>query len=297
MILAPGERGEGFALLLRRCAAGGAACPAILMGIVNVTPDSFSDGGLFAQSAAAVAHGRAMAADGAAILDIGGESTRPSAQHVNLDEEAARVLPVIGGLAGTALLSIDTTKAEVADAALAAGAHIVNDIRGLQGDPAMADVAAQHGAGVIAMHNPGLLGSSSGTEGDPVAACLRFFEISIGIASRAGIKEDRLVLDPGFGFGKTVEQSLELLRRLPELVRFGFPIMVGTSRKSFIGKLLDREVSNRLAGTLATHVAATLAGAAILRVHDVAPHRDAVLMAAAIRSGGYPHLVNAQSSP
>ena len=174
----------------------------------------------------------------------------------------------------------------MADAALVAGAHIVNDVQGLQGDAALAEIAAAHGAGVAIMHNPGLTGSSRGTEGDPVAACLRFFEKSLAIAARAGVGADRIVLDPGFGFGKTVEQNLVLLARLEELSVLGMPLLVGTSRKSFIGKMLERDVSDRLAGTLTTGVIAAMAGAAILRVHDVAEHADAVRMVAAVRSAG-----------
>ena len=177
-------------------------------------------------------------------------------------------------------------KASVAAAALEAGAHIVNDIRGLQGDPDMAGVAASWGAGVVAMHNPGLLGSAEPLPGDPIGLCLRYFERSVEIARTAGIPADRIALDPGFGFGKSPEQSLELLARLHELAAAGFPLLVGTSRKSFIGKITGRELPDRLIGTLVTNVAAALAGAAIIRVHDVAEHADAMRMAAAIRAAG-----------
>jgi dihydropteroate synthase len=278
------DRGAGFARLLQRWRDGGRASPAIVMGIVNVTPDSFSDGGLFLDAEAAIAQGRRLAAEGAAILDIGGESTRGNATPVTEAEEKRRVLPVIEALAGgEALVSIDTMKATVAEAALHAGAHVVNDVRGLQGDPEIAPLAARHGAGVVAMHNPGVLGSTKALEGDPVAHCLRYFERTLDIARRAGISEDRIVLDPGFGFGKSQEQNLELLARLPELGALGFPILAGTSRKSFIGRAIGREMADRLIGTVATNVAAALAGAAIVRVHDVAEHVDAVRMAAAIR--------------
>jgi dihydropteroate synthase len=257
------------------------------MGIVNVTPDSFSDGGLFLDSEAAVAQGQRLAAEGAAILDIGGESTRGNATAVAADEEMRRVLPVVAALAGAeALISIDTMKASVAEAALKAGAHIVNDIRGLQGDLEIAAVAARYGAGIVAMHNPGVLGSTKPLEGDPVEHCRTYFARTIEIARRAGIAEDRIALDPGFGFGKSPEQNLELLARLPELVALGFPILVGTSRKSFIGKVTGRELSDRLIGTVVTNVAAALAGAAIVRVHDVAEHVEAMRMAAAIRQAG-----------
>jgi dihydropteroate synthase len=277
------NRGDGFARLLQRRRTGGDAAPALLMGVVNVTPDSFSDGGQFASPEAAIDQARRLAAEGAAIIDIGGESTRPGAERVGAQEEATRILPVIAALAGSDLLiSADTVKPSVADQALAAGAHIVNDVQGLQGDAGMAGVVAGHGAGVVVMHNPGLTGSSKGTQGDPVAVCLAFFEDSLAIAEKAGIAADRIVLDPGIGFGKTPEQNLALIARLPELLTLGRPVLIGASRKSFIGTLLDRPVGERLAGTLALHVAAALAGAAILRVHDVSEHYDAVRLAAAI---------------
>jgi dihydropteroate synthase len=193
---------------------------------------------------------------------------------------------VVGLRASGALISIDTMKAEVAEAAIAAGASIVNDIRGLQGDPELPKVAARHRAGAIAMHNPGLLGSSKPMEGDPVAGCLAYFERSLDIARKAGIPEDRIVLDPGFGFGKSLEQNLELLRRFGELTALGFPVLAGTSRKSFIGRVTGRENPERLVGSLVTNVAAAFAGAAIIRVHDVAEHVDAMRMAAAIAGAG-----------
>jgi dihydropteroate synthase len=281
------DRGAGFKRLLDAWRAGGLASAPIVMGIVNVTPDSFSDGGLFLDTEAAVAQGRRLAGEGAAILDIGGESTRGNATAVAADEEMRRVLPVVAALADSeALISIDTMKANVAEAALQAGAHIVNDIRGLQGDPEIAAVAARHGAGVVAMHNPGVLGSTKPLEGDPIEHCLTYFARTIDVARRAGIREDRIALDPGFGFGKSPEQNLELLARLPELVALGFPILVGTSRKSFIGKVTGRELPDRLIGTIVTNVAAALAGAAIVRVHDVADHVEAMRMATAIRQAG-----------
>jgi dihydropteroate synthase len=278
------DRGAPFAELLRDWREGGRKSAAIVMGIVNVTPDSFSDGGLFFDVRAAVAQGRKLASEGAAILDIGGESTRGNAEAVTADEELRRVLPVVSEVASTGtLISIDTMKPLVAAAVLEAGAHIVNDIRGLQGDPQIVEVAARHGAGIIVMHNPGLLGSSKPLPGDTVEACLSFFERSLEIARHAGVLEDRIVLDPGFGFGKSPEQNLELLARLPELGAIGFPLLVGTSRKSFIGKVTGRALDERLIGTVVTNVAAALAGAAIVRVHDVAEHVEAMRMAAAIR--------------
>jgi dihydropteroate synthase len=277
--------GDGFAALLRRWRGSGAA--PLIMGIVNVTPDSFSDGGLYLDRDAAVSHGRRLVEEGAEILDIGGESTRKDAVPVSEDEEKRRVLPVVEALRATdALISIDTMKASVAEAAIDAGAHIVNDIRGLQGDPDMAETAARHGAGLVAMHNPGVLGSTDPIRGDPIRACSRFFERTLAIARHAGVSEDRIVLDPGFGFGKAPEQNLEILARLSELDSLGFPLLVGTSRKSFIGKVTGRESSDRLIGTLVTSVVAALAGAAILRVHDVAAHVEAIQMAAAIRAAG-----------
>lgn len=277
------DRGSGFARMI-----GGwqPNLPALIMGIVNTTPDSFSDGGLFFDAGDALDQARGLLTDGADIVDVGGESTRPGAERVSEMEEIRRVVPVIERLSAESgvLISIDTVKPGVAEAAFAAGAHILNDVQGLQGDPALAGIAADHGAGVAVMHNPGLLGASSGTEGDPVDACLRFFETSLDFAGRAGVRSDRIVIDPGFGFGKSLEQNLALLGRLEELKVLGLPLMIGTSRKSFIGKLLDREVGDRLAGTLTTGVIAAMAGAAILRVHDVAEHVDAVRMVAAVRN-------------
>jgi dihydropteroate synthase len=281
--------GAGFAQLIARFGAGGRGAPPIVMGIVNVTPDSFSDGGLFLDRDAAIAAARAQIAAGAEIVDIGGESTRGNAVAVPEEEELRRVLPVVAALrSAEALISIDTMKAPVAAQAIAAGADIVNDIRGLQGDPRMAEVAARHGAGVVAMYNPGLLGSAKPIAGDPVAACLAFFERTLDIARRAGILEDRIVLDPGFGFGKAPEQNLELIARLDELAALGFPLLVGTSRKSFIGKVTGEAAPGRLVGTLATNVAAALAGAAIVRVHDVPEHVTAMKMTAAIRAAAPP---------
>src|SRR5689334_22371340 len=197
--------GDGFAAMLDSWRKAGAGRAPIVMGIVNVTPDSFTDGGLFFDADTARTHGAKLADEGAAILDIEGESTRGNATPVPADEEMRRVLPVIEGLRNrNPLISIDTMKAKVAEAAIAAGAHIVNDIRGLQGDPDLVRVAAEHGAGVIAMHNPGLLGSTMPMQGDPVAGCLAFFERSLENARRAGVAEDRIVLDPGFGFGKSL---------------------------------------------------------------------------------------------
>jgi dihydropteroate synthase len=279
--------GAHFATLLDRWRDGGAGRMPLVMGIVNVTPDSFSDGGLYYAADAAVAQGKRLVEEGAQILDIGGESTRKDAAPIGEDEEMRRVLPVIEALSATdALISIDTMKAAVAEAAIAVGAHIVNDIRGLQGDPGMADVAARHGAGVIAMHNRAVLGSSEPIAGDPIQDCLAFFERTLAIARKAGISEDRIALDPGFGFGKSPEQNLEILARFGELNALGFPVLSGTSRKSFIGRVTGRESAERLVGTLTTSVVSALGDAAILRVHDVAEHVEAMRMTAAIRAAG-----------
>jgi dihydropteroate synthase len=279
--------GSGFAAMLRSWRDAGPGKAPIIMGIVNVTPDSFSDGGAFADADRAIRQGLRLVAEGADILDIGGESTRKGATPVAAREEMRRVLPVIEGLAGAGVpLSIDTMKAEVAEAAIGAGATIVNDVRGLQGDAAMAAVAARFGAGVVAMHNPAILGSAIPLPGDPIAACRRYFERSLAIAAAAGIGRDRLVLDPGFGFGKSPEQNLEILRRLPELAALGQPLMVGTSRKAFVGKVTGRDNPDRLVGTLATNIVAALNGAAIIRVHDVAAHAEAMRMVAAIDGAG-----------
>jgi dihydropteroate synthase len=284
-VAAGGDVGRRFAALLAEWRAKGPARTPLLMGIVNVTPDSFSDGGCFATPEAAVAQGRRLAEAGAAILDIGGESTRKAATPVSAEEERRRVLPVVRTLAAEgALVSIDTMKADVAEAAIGVGAAIVNDIRGLQGDPRMAEVAARHGAGVVAMHNPGILGSAEPLKGDPVEACLAYFERTLAIARSAGVGADRIVLDPGLGFGKSPQQNLALLKRLPELQALGFPILIGASRKSFIGAVTGRESKDRLVGTLVAGVVAALGGAAVLRVHDVAEHREAMLMTAAIEA-------------
>jgi len=284
------DRGARFAALLGEWRADpGTGRMPILMGIINTTPDSFSDGGVNFDGDTAAANGRRLFEEGAKILDIGGESTRPGGERVPAEEEKRRVLPVISALAGgEAILSVDTVKAEVAEAALQAGAEIVNDVQGLKGEPALAEATASAGAGLVIMHNPALFGSRTGTEGDPVSACLAFFERSLQIARRAGVKEDRIALDPGFGFGKSVEQNLALLARLSELAVLGFPLLVGTSRKTFIGRVTGREVDRRLFGTLATGLAAAERGAAILRVHDVAAHADALRMISAIENEAGP---------
>lgn len=238
------------------------------MGIVNVTPDSFSGDGLM-DRAAAVAQARQMEEDGADLIDVGGESTRPetwSGSGLPVDEEMARVLPVIEAVAAAVRIpvSIDTYKATVADRALDAGASLVNDVWALRCDPAMAATVARHGAPVVLMHNkPG------GGYGDLIRDIASWLQESIGIARSAGIADDHVVIDPGIGFGKTREQNLEIIRRLPELRALGYPLLIGPSRKSFIGKTLDLPVDERLEGTAASVALGIAGGADIVRVHDV----------------------------
>jgi dihydropteroate synthase len=258
----------------------------LIMGVVNVTPDSFSDGGRFLDADAAVEHALRLAAEGADILDIGGESTRPGAGPVGADEELRRVVPVIERLArgGQARLSIDTTKAGVARAALEAGASLVNDVSALRFDATMAALMAETGAGCCLMH---MLGEPRTMQENPryddvVSDVKAFLEERLAFAVGEGIDEERVWLDPGIGFGKTVEHNLELLRRLDEIVAIGRPVVVGTSRKSFLGKLAGgRGEGERLPGTIATNVLALERGASVFRVHDVAQNADALAVAAA----------------
>ena len=254
----------------------------LVMGILNVTPDSFSDGGLFSGEAEAVAQAKRLVDEGAAILDIGGESTRPGNVPVPAEEEQARVLPVIRAVAPglTVPISIDTYKASTARLALEAGARIVNDVWGLQREPDIASVAAAHGAPVVIMHNRETIDADL----DIISDLLTFFERSLDIARRAGIPERDIVLDPGVGFGKTWTQHLDVLRRLPEIRALGFPVLVGVSRKSLLGRLHDRETrpADRLYGSLAAHALAATLGADIVRVHDVAAHVDAVRVVDAV---------------
>ncbi len=264
----------------------------VVMGIVNVTPDSFSDGGQFLDVRAAVEHGLELESQGAAILDIGGESTRPGADPVSEADELRRVVPVIeglraagspGGRGGRARISIDTSKAAVAQAAIDAGATIVNDVTALRGDPAMAGVIAEHDVECCLMH---MLGEPRTMQANPhydevVSDVKGFLEARMSFAVAHGIAEERILLDPGIGFGKTDVHNLELLGRLHELAELGRPIVIGTSRKSFLGRLTGRPVHDRLAATIATNVIAYERGARIFRVHDVAPVRDALLITAA----------------
>ena len=253
----------------------------LVMGVINMTPDSFSDGGLYADAGAAVRAGLRMIEEGADIVDVGGESTRPGYVAVDAGEELKRALPVIAGLVEKTDIpvSIDTYKASVAEAALKQGARIVNDVWGLQRDPDMARVVAASGAAVVLMHNR----ERAEPNIDILDDIRVFFANSLARARAAGIRDDRIVLDPGIGFGKTLEQNLMILARLDELHELGFPILIGTSRKSFIGRLSPSEPRERLPGTLAANVFAVLGRVAILRVHDVAAHVQALRVAEAIR--------------
>jgi dihydropteroate synthase len=260
----------------------------LVLGIVNVTPDSFSDGGQLGDPEAAVAHGLRLIEDGADLLDIGGESTRPGSSPVTLEEELRRVLPVIAGLAARTkvALSVDTSKAEVARQALAAGASVINDVTALTGDPAMAEVVRASGAGVILMHMQGTPATMQLNPhyDDVVADIGRFFEARLQGLAENGIAGDQTALDPGIGFGKTGEHNLQLLARLDRFQALGRPLCLGVSRKGFLGKILHRPVGERLAGSLAAACYATTRGAAqILRVHDVKETRDAVRLIAAIQ--------------
>ena len=254
-----------------------------MVGIVNVTPDSFYDGGRTATTDAAVKHAEQLIAEGAGMLDIGGQSTRPGHQVVSAEEEIARVVPVIAALAGRTPipLAIDTYKPAVARAALEAGAHVVNDIHGFQREPELAQLAAQFGAAAIAMHFDETF---SLAPGDAVAMQLAFFRRTLAIAVEAGFEPDRLVLDPGIGFHKTQEQNLELIARIGELRALGLPVLLGASRKSVISHVLGLPPDERLEGTLATTAIAVWQSVEFLRVHDVRANLRAARMAAALRN-------------
>ncbi|MEA2304611.1 MAG: dihydropteroate synthase [Solirubrobacteraceae bacterium] len=259
--------------------------PHKVMGIVNVTPDSFSDGGEWFAPAAAVAHGHELVAEGADILDVGGESTRPGAEPVGVEEELRRVVGVVEGLAGSgAQLSVDTMKVRVAEAAIAAGATFVNDVTAFRHDPGMAALVAEHGCDCCLMH---MLGEPRTMQDDPryddvVDDVKAFLAERAAFAVAEGIPAARVHLDPGIGFGKTVQHNLELLERLGEIVALGFPVLVGTSRKGFLGQLTgEADPRRRIAGTIATNVLALERGARVFRVHDVAPVREALTVAAA----------------
>jgi dihydropteroate synthase len=253
----------------------------VIMAIVNVTPDSFSDGGLHHTVATAVRHALACVQEGAEIIDIGGESTRPGAAEIGADEEIGRVVPVIEALARqtNALISIDTYRAATARAAITAGAHIINDVHGLQRDPAIADVAAENGSGLCIMHT----GRGRDTLADPIEDQRQFLVTSLKIAQGAGVARETIVLDPGFGFAKeTLEENMDLIIRFEELHGFGLPLLAGTSRKRFLGTLTGRDARDRDAATAATTVALRLKGASVFRVHNVAINRDALIVADAM---------------
>jgi dihydropteroate synthase len=255
------------------------------MGVINVTPDSFSDGGLFLEADAAVQHGERLVEEGADLLDVGGESTRPGSEGVSEEEERRRVLPVVERLARAGRrVSIDTAKLGVASAALDAGAAIVNDVTAFRREPEIAGLVAERRARCVLMH---MLGEPRTMQQDPryddvVSDVKAFLEERLAFAIAEGVAEERVWLDPGIGFGKTVEHNLELLRRLHEIVAIGRPVVIGTSRKSFLGKLAGgRDEAERLPGTIATNVLALERGASVFRVHDVAQVRDALAVAAA----------------
>ncbi|MBZ9794541.1 dihydropteroate synthase [Mesorhizobium sp. ES1-4] len=254
---------------------------AVVVGILNVTPDSFSDGGLFDAPATALVQARRMIGEGASIIDVGGESTRPGAAPISASEEQVRILPVIEALAraGDVLISVDTYRAETAGLAVAAGAHIVNDVWGLQREPDIARVAAETGAGLIIMHT----GRGRDKLPDVIADQLAFLGKSVAIGRGQGVADDQMVLDPGFGFAKeTAEENLDLMARFSELGALGFPLMAGTSRKRFIGTVTGRDAADRAAGTAATSVILRLKGAHLFRVHDVAINVDALAVADAM---------------
>jgi dihydropteroate synthase len=248
---------------------------AVVVGILNVTPDSFSDGGLFIAAEKAVEQARRMVTEGAAIVDIGGESTRPGFSPVTAEQEQARVLPVIAALAasGEALISIDTYREDTARRAVATGAHIVNDVWGLQREPGIARVAAETGAGLVIMHT----GRERQKLPDVIEDQFVFLRKSLEIAQEAGVADGQIVLDAGFGFAKeTAEENLDLMARFAELRTLGYPLMAGTSRKRFIGNATGRDPAERAAGTAATSVILRLKGADLFRVHDVAINVDAL---------------------
>ena len=254
-----------------------------IMGIVNITPDSFSDGGDFFSLEKAVYHAKEMLRQGADIIDIGGESSRPGHTRISAEEELERVIPVIERIIDEtdAIVSLDTIRPEVAEEGLKCGVHIINDIWGLQGDVGMAEVVAEYDVPVIIMHNK----HDTHYEGDIIEEMNRFFERSIGIALDAGIGKDKIVLDPGIGFGKVFEQNILVIKRLNEFKKLGYPILLGTSRKSSLGRILGVPPKERLEGTLATTAIGIMQGVDIIRVHDVEENLKAAKVADAIVRG------------
>ena len=258
----------------------------VVFGVVNTTPDSFSDGGRHDSPAAAIAHGLALAEAGAAALDVGGESTRPGSDPVSADEQKRRVLPVIEALVGRGLIvSVDTTSAEVALAALRCGAHIINDISAFRFDPAMLPLIADSGVPAIAMHTlgPPKTMQVSPHYDDVVAEVKAHLVERVAAAVAVGVVKSQLILDPGIGFGKTLDHNLSLLKHTAAFVALGQPVLIGTSRKRFLGAITGREVSDRLMATAASSAIAVALGAHLVRVHDVAEVMDAVRVGAAIR--------------
>lgn len=254
--------------------------PAI-MGVLNVTPDSFSDGGRHAAFENALQHAAAMAQGGCAIIDVGGESTRPGAEPVPESDELLRIAPIVAAICGKLDIpvSIDTYKAAVAREAARLGAVMVNDVWGLQKDPMMAQVVAETGSAVVIMHNRGSIEASL----DIIDDMRAFFDVSLSIAARAGIPANHIILDPGVGFGKTLEQNLACIWQIDRLACYGLPILLGVSRKSFIGKILHNRVEERLVGTLAANIIGLMRGASIIRVHDVEEHHAALAILKAAR--------------
>jgi dihydropteroate synthase len=260
------------------------------MGVVNVTPDSFSDGGRFYETQTAIEHGLRLLAEGADVLDIGGESTRPGSEPITGQEELGRVLPVIQGVlakAPQAVISIDTYRSQVAHEAIQAGAQIINDITALRGDAGMAAQAASSGAGLILMH---MQGQPKTMQADPtyedvVAEVGDFLAAQAQAAQAAGVAPERIVIDPGIGFGKTLDHNLALIRGLPALRKRGYPVLLGASRKAMLGKITGKPTEERLWATIGVHVAGAMLGADMVRVHDVEPVRDAILVADAVVRG------------
>ena len=257
----------------------------IVMGVVNVTPDSFSDGGAWGDTAQAIAHGGKLVSDGADVVDVGGESTRPGAQPVPVKEEAARVLPVVRALAGAVTVSVDTYKAEIAAAALDAGAEIVNDVSGGALDPELLAVVARHRAFVVLGHLRGTPAemNAHARYDDVVGEVKRELSERIDAALSAGVAGARILVDPGLGFAKSGAHNLELLARLGDICALGCPVVVGASRKSFLGALTGRAVDDREVATAAANTAAILGGARMVRVHDVRAQKDAIAVADAIK--------------
>jgi dihydropteroate synthase len=259
-----------------------------IMGVVNVTPDSFSDGGRYLDPQAAIEQGHRLVREGARMLDVGGESTRPGADAVPADEELRRVLPVVEGLADAgATVSIDTSKAAIAAAALDAGAGYVNDVTAFRGDPALAGLVADRGVDCCLMH---MLGTPRTMQDDPryddvVSEVKAFLEERLAFAIAEGVAEERVMVDPGIGFGKTIAHNLELIRRLDEIVAIGRPVVFGVSRKSFLGRITGRDPDDRGVATAAANVLALERGASVFRVHDVGPVAEALTVAAATVSG------------